>query len=295
MALAMLFKLAVLLAAAPAASGNRALPLVKQREARYVGGYRGLPTLEVLRTSSPTEVVSFLAPWSGARDFGLFVQLASEGGREQRVAVVAISNGARVMIYDLRPFLRQEARPLTAALANFLGDEQRTFYGFGLLRPAAQFAKEFNVSMKSVDMRVRAWPGADLDGGVFRVAERLLGVSFPRRPSLRQLEGQAVAAHLQWAVARHCVEAYGAPEAAWRLTETEVPPARKYRAMRPRHIFDAAEEPIQKLAQLEQALRRRTMQRLANSWPGQEKRVRYPTARESRGRSTQQAAPRAGQ
>jgi len=264
---------------------------------RHVGGSRGLPSLEVLRTSSPAEAAAFLAPWSSAREFGLFVQLASDSAsRSQRVALLAISSGPRVMIFDLRPFLRREPRPLAPALAEFLGDESRTLFGLGLLRPAAQLAKEFNVTMRSVDMRVRAWPAAKLDGGVYRVAERLLGVALAPRPSMRQLDGQAVAAYLQWAVAGHCITAWGAPKAAWLLSEEDLAevPAAKIRALRPSRALDAVEEP---LARLEQAMRRRATQRLASSRRGEGKRERFASAREGRdrlARATQQA-PRAGQ
>lgn len=307
MAPATLLKLALLVAWPLVSIGSRVTPGNHRGEVRLIEGQRGVPKLEVLRTSSPEDVASYLEEWSTARRFGLFVQLApaSVGRFQQRVALLGICRGSKVLLFDVRPFLRQQPRPLPSALSDFLSDEKNTFFGMGLLRPVAQLTEEFDIDVRVIDLKVRGWKQVNVEAGFYRVAERYLGFA-ARRASLRQLQGQAIHTYLQWALADYCISSFGKPQEGWVLTEEELSEARpkKVRTLMAKPGVGSAEgeEEHEMEARAEQLIRRREMmqQRVSRATWGQAKRERLANAREWRGRAQQlgrltKAASRSGQ
>eukprot|EP00429_Kryptoperidinium_foliaceum_P080537 CAMPEP_0176226968 /NCGR_PEP_ID=MMETSP0121_2-20121125/22530_1 /TAXON_ID=160619 /ORGANISM="Kryptoperidinium foliaceum, Strain CCMP 1326" /LENGTH=293 /DNA_ID=CAMNT_0017566243 /DNA_START=67 /DNA_END=948 /DNA_ORIENTATION=+ len=275
-------------------TGRRASP----SNLHLVEAHRGVPRLEVLRTSSAEEAGAFLEQWSAKEYFGLFVQLApsSLGLPGPRVALLGISQGTKVLIYDLRPFLFQPPQPLPTALAAFLSDQKKVFFGVGVMRPVAQLVKEFGIKMRCLDPKVHGWPEFPVDGGVFNAAHRLLGISFGQRPATRQLSGQAVYAYLQWALVDRSVASWGDHLLMWELLDSELSEAAKHMhfhdAMRPKHEVGDDGALLRQEAAAKRLLGRRAMAQRR----GRAKHELRALARERYGRlQARRGAPREGQ
>lgn len=67
----------------------------------------------------------------------------SEAFSPARVALLGISRGSKVLIFDLR-HLREVPVPLPEPVAVFLEDPGRTFYGMGLSHGCGSLAFEFD-------------------------------------------------------------------------------------------------------------------------------------------------------
>lgn len=221
--LAMSLPLLLCCALSLAASGTRVAP-VPGLGVRYIEPVDGAPKLEVLRTSDVAEAAEFLAEWSSARDFGMFAKFAphTEAFAPRRVVLLGICRYTRVLLLDLRPFLGDAPQPMPAQLAEFLEDERRTFYGMGLMKAAAHLAFEFDLVIRCIDFRVRAWRQLSLGGGLYGVANRYLETSFARPPTLARPQGQAVHAWLQWALASYFMMFFGPPSEDWVVTRAEL-------------------------------------------------------------------------
>lgn len=102
---------------------------------RSVDAVFGVPKLQVLLTSNATEAGAFLQRWSGVREFGLFVGLVpdSRAFYPKRVGSLGICYDTDVLLFDLKPFLRKDPRPLPATLHAFMESANHTFYGLGPL------------------------------------------------------------------------------------------------------------------------------------------------------------------
>mmetsp|Transcript_93934 Transcript_93934/g.262871 ORF Transcript_93934/g.262871 Transcript_93934/m.262871 type:complete len:267 (+) Transcript_93934:16-816(+) len=212
----------------------------------------GVPKLEVLSTSNDTEAAAFLAEWSSAKNFGVLLQLVpgNRGFFPLRVGLVGISRGTRVLLFDLKPHLRENPRPLPRHLGSFLANESRTFFGLGIQGSAGHWAFEFDAVVRFVDYKVRGWKQMNIEGGLFDLSNLYFGTHWKKRPSMRTLKGQAVYTYLQWAVVEYFTAFYGKPEESWVLTKAELfaYPSRSVRLEKRAHNWDEARESARRAA-----------------------------------------------
>mmetsp|Transcript_42089 Transcript_42089/g.117175 ORF Transcript_42089/g.117175 Transcript_42089/m.117175 type:complete len:205 (-) Transcript_42089:130-744(-) len=152
----------------------------------------------------------------------------------------------RVLVFDLRPFLREVPSPLPRPLAAFLEDRSRTFFGMDLKRSAGRLAFEIDTVIRAVDFNVRAWPELRLGGGLYGVFNRFvsLDVDLWRPDNLESLSSQARHAYLQWSVAHYFTTFYGAANEDWLISKSELFEAGPVYlcVAKPRHEWDKARE-----------------------------------------------------
>jgi len=149
-----------------------------------------------------------------------------------------------VLIFDLKPHLRKNPRPLPRRLGRFLTDSSRTFLGLGLQSPAGHLAFEFDAVVRCVDYRVRALRQMSIEGGFFGLARTYFGTQWRKRPSLRTVDGQAVATYLQWAVAEYFMAFYGERQESWVISKAELfaHGPRAMRVEKPQNEWDDARQ-----------------------------------------------------
>mmetsp|Transcript_15736 Transcript_15736/g.45458 ORF Transcript_15736/g.45458 Transcript_15736/m.45458 type:complete len:425 (+) Transcript_15736:71-1345(+) len=193
---------------------------------RQAVGSTGIPDVEVLYTSDVEEAASFLRQWSDDHNFGLYIRLtrSDQSGMGRRIQRLGICRGSRVLLFDLEPFLHEAPQALPAPLAEFLEDKHHTFYGEGLFKSAARLAFEFDVVVRCVDYGRRAWPDLQrrIQGGLYKVADQVLGFGLRRPRTLESLSSQAVHTFLQWSVAHYFLMFHGEVREDWVMTESDL-------------------------------------------------------------------------
>jgi len=185
----------------------------------------GVPDLDVVYTSQVDEAAAQLSKWSEFHEFGLYVKMAGTDNKAfspARVALLGISRGSKVLIFDLR-HLREVPVPLPEPVAVFLEDPGRTFYGMGLSHGCGSLAFEFDAVARCVDLAGRAWPQIKRGGGIYGLFNRYVSdIDLWRPDSLETLSSQARHAYLQWAVPHYFMSFHGPPREEWVLTMSKL-------------------------------------------------------------------------
>lgn len=82
-----------------------------QRDLRMsLHSFNGVPELDVFYTSSVDQAASFLEGWREDREFGLYVRVVPTENKAffpVRLVLLGICRGTRVLVFDLRAFLRE--------------------------------------------------------------------------------------------------------------------------------------------------------------------------------------------
>eukprot|EP00429_Kryptoperidinium_foliaceum_P079373 CAMPEP_0176209498 /NCGR_PEP_ID=MMETSP0121_2-20121125/13663_1 /TAXON_ID=160619 /ORGANISM="Kryptoperidinium foliaceum, Strain CCMP 1326" /LENGTH=320 /DNA_ID=CAMNT_0017548509 /DNA_START=59 /DNA_END=1021 /DNA_ORIENTATION=- len=210
--------------------------------------FYGVPSLDVLFSQNVDQAMALLSRWSDARDFGLFVQRERTDNKAYfpvRVVLLGISRGNRVLILDLRPYLREVPAPLPGPLAEWLEHPSRTFFGMDLKRGAGRLAFEFDVVIRAVDFGVRSWPQLRRDAGIYNLFNHFVSDGDLWRPdSLATLSSQARHSYLQWSVAHYFMLFHGPADEDWIITMTELFESGPVylRVKQPRHDWKEARE-----------------------------------------------------
>jgi len=188
--------------------------------------FYGVPELDVLFSSNVDQAKSFLEGWEGAREFGLFVRRVHSQNQAYfpiRVDLLGICRGRRVLIFDLRPHLREVPMPLPQPLAEWFEHPSRTFFGMDLKRGAARLAFEFGLVIRAVDFRTRTWPQLSRSAGLYDLFNRFISdIDLWQPDNLETLSSQARHTFLHWSVAHYFMMFYGPADEDWVITMTEL-------------------------------------------------------------------------
>mmetsp|Transcript_24073 Transcript_24073/g.69236 ORF Transcript_24073/g.69236 Transcript_24073/m.69236 type:complete len:310 (-) Transcript_24073:353-1282(-) len=223
----MALKLALFFALTAATSAARSEAARTRKDVEYtLDTYYSVPDLDVVYTTNMRPALKVLNAWARERDrdFGLFIQTKPTQGLfyPRRISMIGISRGHRVLLFDLKPYLRPWPQPLPDFLEDFLEHENHTFYGMGLMDTAARLAFEFDCVIRCVDYRIRSWPRMQLGGGLYGLVARHLRMPIARPETLRALSSQLVHTHLQWAVFDYFSRLSGDPDPSWLITKAEM-------------------------------------------------------------------------
>jgi len=204
-----------------------------------IPAHSGLPDITVLLTSKEEEAKAFIDAWrsSGYSYFGLDLEWKPnrQKGMHSRSALLQVSAGPWVLVFDLKAIQTRQPRPLPDILWYFLENAQHTFYGMGLLEDAARLAFEFDCVVYGIDFaQGKAWNGLyELSGGLSGLANRVLGTSVHQSKSLtlsnwdsRPLTGDQIQylaedAYMSWALAQHFIS-INSPRVEWYCTMGEL-------------------------------------------------------------------------
>eukprot|EP00428_Durinskia_dybowskii_P018455 CAMPEP_0170217810 /NCGR_PEP_ID=MMETSP0116_2-20130129/8572_1 /TAXON_ID=400756 /ORGANISM="Durinskia baltica, Strain CSIRO CS-38" /LENGTH=679 /DNA_ID=CAMNT_0010468447 /DNA_START=44 /DNA_END=2080 /DNA_ORIENTATION=- len=194
----------------------------------------GLPSIAVLYTSDPAMVTDFLWGWAGESHLGLDLVWTRSSNSElvRRTALLMLSAGSRVLVFDFVPLPGESALGLPSCLRRFLQNERRTFYGARIAEAAARLAFEFRCTVRVIGLSERAWPQLPSKAGTETLAHAVFGVkssaeavsrsNWEWRPlSQRHLDFCVRRGYLAWAIARRCIDLYGHAHDDWLLTESD--------------------------------------------------------------------------
>jgi len=207
----------------PAGGGSEQSPVVGSHERLTIPTHDGIPNLDVLYTGDPEDAAAFLASWPIARHVGLDLEyrpIFKKGVPPSRSALLQLSAGPKVLLFDLEAIRRKTPEPLPAGIAAFLESPEHTFYGMGLTGDVARLAFEFDCIVRGIDF-LQSWPSFAPSGGLAGAANRYIGCDAKTKKSvtlsnwdlrpltLEQLTYAAEDAYLSWAVADHFIRREG--------------------------------------------------------------------------------------